>query len=185
MHRIAEKFIIHKGTNTFLQKIDFHSGVRNRFDNTPDGVKPKVNVLDWLTSFASPTFYLFSRHTLTWYTLLRLPPSKGSMDIYYEHSQTSIFHISPSLSILFRISFYFSALISIIPSIDTLYPSDYLLYPRGLVSPVVFYCCHCTVVIDCSSAKKSPLCPLYLEYTNIDIYEYSLCQLLERIQVSL
>ena len=46
MHSITEKFIIHKGTNTFLQKIDFHSGVRNRFDNTPDGVKPKVNVLD-------------------------------------------------------------------------------------------------------------------------------------------
>ena len=46
MHHISKKVIIHKGTNTFLKKIDFHSGVRNSFANTPDGVKPKVNVLD-------------------------------------------------------------------------------------------------------------------------------------------
>ena len=45
MHSITEKFIIHKGTNTFLHIIDFHSGVRNSFANTPDVVKPKVNVL--------------------------------------------------------------------------------------------------------------------------------------------
>ena len=46
MHRIAGKVIIHKGTNTFLQKIYFNSGVRNSFYDTPDGVNPKVNVLD-------------------------------------------------------------------------------------------------------------------------------------------
>ena len=45
MHHIAEKVIIHKGTKTFLQTIDFHSVVSNRFVDTPDGVKPKVNVL--------------------------------------------------------------------------------------------------------------------------------------------
>ena len=48
MHRIAAKVIAHKGTNTFLQTHDFHSGVRNSFADTPDGVKPKVNVLDQL-----------------------------------------------------------------------------------------------------------------------------------------
>ena len=45
IHHIAEKVIIHKGTKTFLQTIDFHSVVSNRFVDTPDGVKPKVNVL--------------------------------------------------------------------------------------------------------------------------------------------
>ena len=46
MHRIAVKVIAHKGTNTFLQTHDFHSGVRNSFADTPDGVKPEVtNIL--------------------------------------------------------------------------------------------------------------------------------------------
>ena len=46
MHRIMEIVIIHKVTNKFLQKIDFHSGVCNSFANNPDGVDPKVIVLD-------------------------------------------------------------------------------------------------------------------------------------------
>ena len=46
MHHIAEKVVIHKGTNTFLQKIVFHSGVCNIFADTTDGVKPNFNVLD-------------------------------------------------------------------------------------------------------------------------------------------
>ena len=45
MHRIAETVTIHKGTKKFLKTIDFHSGLRNIFAYTPDGVKPKVNVL--------------------------------------------------------------------------------------------------------------------------------------------
>ena len=49
MHHIAEKVITHNGINKFLQKNDFHSGVCNSFVDTPDGVNPKVNVLDWLT----------------------------------------------------------------------------------------------------------------------------------------
>ena len=46
MHRITAKVFSYKGTNTFLQTNDFHSGVRNSFADTPDVVKPKVNVLD-------------------------------------------------------------------------------------------------------------------------------------------
>ena len=46
MHSITENFIVHKGTNKLLHTIDCHSGVRNSFANTLDGVKPKVNVLD-------------------------------------------------------------------------------------------------------------------------------------------
>ena len=42
------KNFAHKGTNTFIYMHYFHSGVRNSFSDTPDGVKPKVNVLDWL-----------------------------------------------------------------------------------------------------------------------------------------
>ena len=46
MHFIATKVVAHKGTNTFLQTHDFHYGVCNSFADTPDGVDPKVNVLD-------------------------------------------------------------------------------------------------------------------------------------------
>ena len=45
-YRIAEKVIKNKGTNTFLQTHDFHSGVRADFANTPDGVKKKISVIN-------------------------------------------------------------------------------------------------------------------------------------------
>ena len=48
MHHITSKFVAHKGTNTFPQTHDIYSGVRNSFANTPDGINPKVNVLDWM-----------------------------------------------------------------------------------------------------------------------------------------
>ena len=46
MHHIAAKVVDHKVTNTFLQNHDLHSGVRKFLSDNPDGVKPKVNVID-------------------------------------------------------------------------------------------------------------------------------------------
>ena len=46
MHRITAKVVSHKVTDTFLQMHDIHSGVCNSFSNNPDGVDPKVIVLD-------------------------------------------------------------------------------------------------------------------------------------------
>lgn len=44
-YRIAAKVITNKGSNTFLQQHDFHSGVRQDFYPSATGVKKKTNVL--------------------------------------------------------------------------------------------------------------------------------------------
>ena len=44
-NRIAKKVIDNKGSNTFLQKKDFHSGVRRDFQNTATGVVKRTNVV--------------------------------------------------------------------------------------------------------------------------------------------
>lgn len=45
-YRIARKVIQHKGDNAFLQKQDFHSGVRDDFYATATGIAKKTHVLD-------------------------------------------------------------------------------------------------------------------------------------------
>ena len=45
-YRIAKKVIANKGDNTFLQKQDFHSKVRNDFYVTKDGIAKKTRVLE-------------------------------------------------------------------------------------------------------------------------------------------
>ena len=42
-YRIAEKVIAYGGKNTFLQKKDFHSNVREDFADGPNGVIKKIN----------------------------------------------------------------------------------------------------------------------------------------------
>ena len=44
-YRIAKKVIDNKGTNTFLQKREFHSDVRKDFADSTKGVVKKVNVI--------------------------------------------------------------------------------------------------------------------------------------------
>jgi hypothetical protein len=44
-YRIADKVIVNKGTNTFLQTQDFHSGVGEDFTDTRDGVRKTVHVI--------------------------------------------------------------------------------------------------------------------------------------------
>jgi hypothetical protein len=44
-YRIAAKVIEAGGENTFLQKQEFHSGVRTDFYDTPQGVAKKIVVV--------------------------------------------------------------------------------------------------------------------------------------------
>ena len=44
-NRIAQQVIDSKGSNTFLQQKDFHSGVRQDFQNTSTGVVKRINVV--------------------------------------------------------------------------------------------------------------------------------------------
>ena len=59
MHCSTANVVASKGNNKFLQTNDFYSSVCNSFAYNVDVVKPKVNILYWLTSYAPPTFYPF------------------------------------------------------------------------------------------------------------------------------
>ena len=45
VNRIAKKVIEYNGSNTFLQKKDFHTGLRKDFQDTANGVVKRINVV--------------------------------------------------------------------------------------------------------------------------------------------
>ena len=43
--QMAKNVIDNRGSNTFLQEKEFHSGVREYFQDTPTGVRKKINIV--------------------------------------------------------------------------------------------------------------------------------------------